>query len=119
VGAVRRCEFSTGDFVEPITVWDEARRLGFDVSEQPPPLTELSIYSRVYAPHIHGYFQSERGEFRLIAMPNGGTRLEGHTWYRVAVHPQAYWRAISEVVLHEIHLRVLEEVKREAEIHDG
>ena len=25
VGAVRRCEFSTGAFVEPITVWDEPR----------------------------------------------------------------------------------------------
>src|SRR5207237_6823083 len=27
VGAVRRCEFSTGPFVEPITVWDPPRRL--------------------------------------------------------------------------------------------
>ena len=35
VGAVRRCRFSTGDFVEPITVWDEPRRLAFSVTEQP------------------------------------------------------------------------------------
>ena len=115
LGAIRRCEFSTGAFVEPITVWDEPRRLGFDVTEQPPPLTELSIYSKVYAPHLNGYFRSHRGEFRLIALPDGGTRLEGHTWYSVAVYPQGYWRAISEPVLHEIHRRVLEEVKREAE----
>jgi hypothetical protein len=30
VGAVRRFEFSSGTFVEPITVWDEPRRLAFD-----------------------------------------------------------------------------------------
>ena len=41
VGAVRRCEFSTGPFVEPITVWDPPRRLGFDVTAQPPSMTEL------------------------------------------------------------------------------
>jgi len=119
VGAIRRCEFSTGAFVEPITVWDEPRTLGFDVREQPPPLKELSIYSRVYAPHVNGYFRSERGEFRLIALPGGGTRLEGHTWYTVAIYPQAYWRGISEILLHDIHRRVLDEVKREAELHDG
>ena len=115
VGAIRRCEFSTGTFVEPITVWDEPRSLGFDVCEQPPPLRELSIYSQVYAPHVNGYFRSERGEFRLIPLRNGGTRLEGHTWYTVAIYPQAYWRAVSEIVLHHIHRRVLDEVKREAE----
>jgi uncharacterized membrane protein YhaH (DUF805 family) len=115
VGAIRRCEFSTGAFVEPITVWDEPRRLAFDVTEQPPPLKELSIYSRVYAPHIGGYFRSQRGEFRLIGLANGGTRLEGHTWYSVAVYPQGYWRALSEVLLHEIHRRVLNQVKLEAE----
>jgi hypothetical protein len=37
----------------------------------------------------------------------------------VAIQPQGYWRAISEVLLHEIHRRVLEEVKRESEAHDG
>jgi uncharacterized membrane protein YhaH (DUF805 family) len=114
-GAIRRCEFSTGAFVEPITVWDEPRRLAFDVVEQPPPLRELSIYSKVYAPHINGYFSSSRGEFRLIPIAGGHTRLEGHTWYSVAVYPQGYWRATSEVLLHQIHLRVLRQVKRESE----
>jgi uncharacterized membrane protein YhaH (DUF805 family) len=115
VGAIRRCEFSTGAFIEPITVWDEPRRLAFGVVEQPAPLTELSIYSKVYAPHVNGFFRSHQGEFRLIALANGGTRLQGHTWYSVAVYPQGYWRAISEVLLHEIHRRVLNQVKLEAE----
>jgi uncharacterized membrane protein YhaH (DUF805 family) len=115
VGAIRRCEFSTGAFIEPITVWDQPRRLAFDVVEQPPPLKELSIYSEVYAPHVDGFFRSHQGEFRLIPLASGGTRLEGHTWYSVAVYPQGYWRAISEVLLHRIHRRVLDQVKLEAE----
>lgn len=114
-GAIRRCEFSTGAFVEPITVWDEPRRLAFDVIEQPPPLRELSIYSKVYAPHVNGYFSSTHGEFRLIPAASGHTRLEGHTWYSVAIYPQGYWRAASEILLHQIHLRVLRQVKRESE----
>jgi len=115
VGAIRRCEFSTGAFVEPITVWDEPRLLAFDVIDQPRPLRELSIYSKVYAPHLDGYFKSSRGEFRLIPTAAGGTRLEGHTWYSVDIYPQGYWRVMSETLLHGIHRRVLDQVKREAE----
>ncbi|HKR09078.1 MAG TPA: SRPBCC family protein [Gemmatimonadaceae bacterium] len=114
VGAIRRCEFSTGAFVEPITAWDEPSRLAFDVVAQPPPMRELSPYSKVYAPHIDGFFRSSHGEFRLIPTASG-TRLEGHTWYSVAIYPQAYWRALSELLLHRIHQRVLDQVKREAE----
>jgi hypothetical protein len=115
-GAIRRCVFSTGAFVEPITTWDAPRRLAFDVVEQPPPLHELSIYSNVYAPHINGYFRSTRGEFRLIPVAGNHTRLEGHTWYSVAIYPQGYWRAMSELLLHRIHRRVLDQVKRESEL---
>ena len=114
LGAIRRCEFSTGAFVEPITAWDEPRRLAFDVIAQPPAMRELSPYSKVYAPHLDGFFASSRGEFRLIPT-TGGTRLEGHTWYGVAIYPQAYWRTISDLLLHRIHQRVLDQVKREAE----
>jgi len=114
VGAIRRCEFSTGAFVEPITAWDEPHRLAFNVIAQPPALRELSIYSKVYAPHLDGYFRSTRGEFRLIPTP-AGTRLEGHTWYSVDMYPQAYWRWMSEILLHRIHQRVLDQVRREAE----
>jgi hypothetical protein len=116
VGAVRRCEFSTGAFVEPITAWEPPTRLAFDVVDQPPPLRELSIYTKVYAPHLDGYVRSSRGEFRMSALPNGQTRLEGHTWYSVAIYPQAYWRSASEVLLHRIHRRVLDQVKRESEL---
>jgi uncharacterized membrane protein YhaH (DUF805 family) len=108
VGAVRHCEFSTGTFVEPITVWDAPHRLAFDVSDQPPVLQEWSPYRHVYAPHIQGFFRSTRGEFRLSPLANNRTRLEGSTWYTIDIHPLPYWRPIAEALLHRIHYRVLD-----------
>ena len=107
VGATRFCEFTTGDFVEPITVWDPPRRLAFDVTAQPPAMRELSPWPAIHAPHLDGYLRSRRGEFRLIALPGGRTRLEGSTWYQVEVHPQAYWACWSDFFIHAIHKRVL------------
>src|SRR2546427_3511507 len=46
VGATRYCDFTTGSFVEPITVWEENRRLGFDITAQAPPMREWSPYRR-------------------------------------------------------------------------
>jgi hypothetical protein len=39
-GAIRRCEFSTGAFVVPITTWSPPNRLAFDVTSQPLSMTE-------------------------------------------------------------------------------
>jgi hypothetical protein len=115
VGAVRRCEFTTGAFVEPITVWDPPQRLAFDVISQPPPLQEWSPYSRVFAPHLDGFFRTSHGEFRLIPLDGGRTRLEGRTWYTLEMQPAMYWTAIADTILHAIHTRVLEHVKSGAE----
>lgn len=118
-GAVRRCEFTTGSFVEPITVWDEPRRLAFDVAAQPPPLREWSPYARVYAPHLDGFFRTTHGEFRLVPLDGGRTRLEGRTWYRLDMQPALYWTAIADGILHAIHQRVLIHVKASAETPRG
>ncbi len=117
VGAVRRCVFSTGAFVEPITAWDEPRRLAFDVIESPPPMTELSPYPSLHTPHAHGgYFVARRGRFDLIPLDGGSrTRLVGTTWYTHDVWPQTYWRLWSDHIIHRIHLHVLENIKRRAE----
>lgn len=115
VGAVRRCEFSTGAFVEPITVWDEPNRLGFDVTAQPAPLEEWSPYKNLHPPHLDNYFRSKRGEFRLIALPGDRTRLEGSTWYELELFPQVYWRLLADVFVHRLHARVLRHVKAQSE----
>lgn len=115
VGAVRYCEFSTGAFVEPITRWDEPERLAFDVVAQPPTMEEWSPYRGIQPPHVTAALRSRRGEFRLVELPGGRTRLEGSTWYRIDMYPNLYWSLWSDALIHGIHRRVLEHIRRHAE----
>jgi len=114
-GAVRHCIFTTGAFVEPITIWDEPRRLAFDVAAQPPPLEEWTPRGDLKAAHLDGYLRSRRGEFRLVPLANGSTRLEGSTWYTHDLWPATYWRLWTDGIIHRIHARVLRHIKQEAE----
>lgn len=109
VGAIRRCEFTTGAFIEPITAWEPGVRLAFAVTAQPPAMRELSPWD-VHAPHLDGFLVSERGEFRLSPLPGGRTRLEGTTWYRLDVAPAPYWALWSDGLIHAIHERVLRHI---------
>ena len=111
VGAIRYCEFSTGAFVEPITRWEEPTRLSFDVIDQPIPMQEWSFYAEVHPPHLEQSFRSVRGEFRLIELPGGRTRLEGSTWYVLDMGPAPYWKLWGDAIVHRIHERVLAHVK--------
>ncbi|MCH2600471.1 MAG: hypothetical protein MKZ94_13740 [Pirellulales bacterium] len=115
VGAIRHCEFSTGAFVEPITVWDKPNRLTFDVTKQPPPMNELSPYRHVHPPHLDGYLNCKQGEFRLIRLPDNRTLLEGSTWYEFKMYPQGYWTLWSDTSIHRIHQRVLQHIKKLSE----
>ena len=114
VGSVRHCNFTTGSFVEPITVWDEAKLLKFDVVEQPAPMKELSFWD-IDAPHLHDYFVSKQGQFKLVALPNDKTLLEGTTWYYHNIKPAAYWQLWSNYIIHKIHIRVLNHIKFNSE----
>ncbi len=115
VGAMRYCQFNTGDFVEPITQWEAPHTLAFDVTHNPIPMEEWSFYGPIDTPHLHGVFVSERGRFQLNALPNGQVELVGTTWYRQHIWPQWYWGAISDEIVHRIHLRVLEHIRQTAE----
>jgi uncharacterized membrane protein YhaH (DUF805 family) len=118
VAAVRYCDFTTGSFVEPITVWEENRRLGFDITAQAPPMREWSPYARVNPPHLAGYFRATHGEFRLIALPGNRTRLEGRTRFVVDMFPQTYWTLPAGGLVAMIHARVLRHIKAVAEEED-
>jgi uncharacterized membrane protein YhaH (DUF805 family) len=115
VGAIRLCVFSTGAFVEPITAWEPSRRLAFDVTFSPPPLRELSPFPNVAPPHLDNYLRSKRGEFRLIPLDGGHTRLEGSTWYQIEMAPEGYWQLYADSVIRRVHRRVLEHIKNEIE----
>jgi hypothetical protein len=115
VGAVRRCEFSTGPFIEPIEVWDEPRLLRFAVTSNPPPMQEWNPFAEIHPPHLQHVLVAHRGEFRLTRMSGGRTLLEGTTWYRNQMWPTAYWRLWSDSIIHRIHRTVLEHIRRSAE----
>jgi hypothetical protein len=114
VGAIRRCTFTTGDFVEPITDWQTGRRLEFRVASQPAAMRELSPYGHVHAPHLHGFLISERGRFDLRPLPGGRTLLRGTTWYRNRMWPERYWALWSDALIRRIHRRVLDNIAARA-----
>ena len=115
VGATRYCDFTTGSFVEPITAWEDERRLGFDITAQAPPMREWSPYREVNPPHLDGYFRATHGEFRLTPLPGNRTRLEGRTHYVVDMFPQSYWTLPADKIVGTIHARVLGHIKALAE----
>jgi hypothetical protein len=119
VGAVRKCEFSTGPFVEPIQVWDEPRLLRFSVTANPQPMQEWTPYRHIEPPHLNGYLASRQGQFLLTPLPGGRTLLEGTTWYQHHLWPAPYWQFWSDAIIHRIHLRVLQHVKRLSEAPAG
>jgi uncharacterized membrane protein YhaH (DUF805 family) len=114
VGAVRHCVFSTGEFVEPIKVWDEPRLLRFDVRSQPRVMDEWSPYN-LRPPHLENYLVSREGQFLLTELPDGRTLLEGTTIYQNRIWPAPYWHVWSDYIIHRIHYRVLEHIRNLAE----
>ena len=118
VGAIRYCEFSTGAFVEPITTWNENELLEFSVEEQPLPMREVSPYGELDTTHLHDYFVSRKGQFKLTKLENGDTLLEGTTWYFHKIKPEFYWHFWTEQIVHTIHQRVLNHIKEESEKAD-
>jgi hypothetical protein len=113
VGAIRYCNFNTGAFVEPITIWNKPNLLAFDVKEQPEPMTETSFYNDLHVPHLK-YILSKKGQFRLFEQ-DGKVVLEGTTFYTHEISPDFYWKLWSDEIIHQIHLRVLNHIKKVSE----
>lgn len=118
VGAIRRCIFDTGSFVEPITTWSQPNLLAFDVVSNPPPMREFSPFGNLDTAHLHNYMTSRHGQFKLT---QAGDRviLEGTTWYSHTLEPQWYWGPISDHIIHRIHNRVLQHIRTVAESRDN
>jgi hypothetical protein len=114
-GVARYCELSTGPVEETIEVWDEPRMLRFAVTKSPPPMREWSPFGDIQPRHLNGYFRSKRGQFLLTRLPNGGTHVEGTSWYQHGLWPAQYWRLWSDAIVRRIHLRVLEHIKQLSE----
>lgn len=114
VGAIRYCNFTTGTFVEPITIWDEPNVLAFDVKSHPVPMNEFNPFWDIQPKHLHGYFKSYKGQFELTDLGDNKTGLKGTTWYTVDIKPAFYWYLWSDMIIHRIHKRVLNHIQLEA-----
>ena len=78
-------------------------------------MRELTPWPNFDPPHLHGFYESRQGEFQLTALPGNRTRVDGTSWYQHGLEPAQYWRLWSDYVVHQVHHRVLEHVKRLAE----
>ncbi len=115
VGGERQGIFSTGVARERITVWNPGRALAFQALTQPPAMEEMSPYRQVHAPHVHGYFDTEHTQFRLTALPGGGTRLEIEAEHVLRIDPVLYWEPIARWAIRSNVRRVLRDLKAKAE----
>ena len=114
--ADRECRFSTGSFREPILAWEPPRHFAFSVADEPLLMTETSPYGNIHVRHLEDHdLQPERADVFLTPLPNGGTRLEGIGTYTNKMWPALYWRIWADSIVHSIHRRVFEEVKRVSE----
>ncbi len=114
--ADRECRFSTGSFKEPILAWEPGRHFAFAVADEPLLMKETSPYGNIHVRHLEDHdFQPERADFVLVALTNGGTRLEGTTTYQNKMWPGAYWRLWTDAIVHSIHHRVFVHVKELSE----
>ncbi len=104
VGAERRCIFSGGAvFREKVAAFVPNERLTFDIIEQPAD------------PELIGHLTAQRGQFLLRDNHDGTTTLVGSTWYSLHVRPLWYFDAWTRYIFRRVHLRVMENVKAEAE----
>ena len=81
---------------------NEPNLLQFSFYEQPELMKEISSYN-INPTHLHGSWVSKQGQFKLSALPNGHTLLEGTTWYINKIKPRAYWSLWSDFIVHKIH----------------
>jgi hypothetical protein len=100
---------------ERVTAWEPERRLRFEVLSTPPAMHELSPYRDLDPPHLHGFYVSKQGEFRLTPLPGGRTLLEGQSWYQHGLTPVGYWNLWAGYIVHRVHVRVMTHIKDLAE----
>ncbi len=104
VGADRQCRFTGGVFAEErITDVEPCKHLAFEVVKQPDH------------PEAVGHFKLERGEFILRDNGDGTTTLTGTSWYELRVYPAWYYDFWVQDIVRNVHLRVMQHIKRLSE----
>ena len=116
VGAARLCRLSTGDMPEIVTVWKPGQELRFKVLSTPPAMRELGFFGQtIDTAHLHSAYASLDGGFKLVALPDGRTRVIGESRYLLNLAPAAYWNLWTGQIIRMVQRRVLGHVKQQAE----
>lgn len=103
------------------TVHETRHRLGraspaaIHCDATPPAMKEMGLYGPIYPKHLDGYYVSKAGQFELTPLSGGRTLVTGTSWYQHGLWPAQYWRLWSDMVVHRIHRRVLEQIRALAE----
>lgn len=118
-GGERIGYFSTGIARERVSRWEPGKELAFEVLSQPAAMEEMSPYRRVYAPHVHGYFETSETRFTLQPAARGGTRLTVEADSLLRMEPVLYWRPLARWAVRENLRRVLSDVRLKAERRAG
>lgn len=104
VDAGRKCIFSNGyTFDERIATYDKSINLTFDIIDQPRD------------PEIMGHLDLERGQFLLHDNHDGTTTLIGNSWYKLYVFPAWYYDIWAKSIVRNVHIRVMEHIKKISE----
>lgn len=103
-GAGRKCIFNNGyTFDEKIVAFEINKNLTFDITGQPQD------------PEIMGHIDIDRGQFILRDNGNGTTTLIGNSWYKLHVFPVWYYDLWAESITRNVHLRVMDHIKKLSE----
>ena len=85
----------------------------------PEVMQETSPWRDIHPAHLQGIFVVREGQFELVPQRAASgrviTRIIGRSWYTNRMGPAWYWQIWSDMVVHDVHLRVLEHIKRLAE----
>lgn len=115
VGDSRQCILTTGIMQERISQVEPNQYLRFDVLTTPPSMKEKNPFYDIHPPHERGSFKVHWGEFRLEPLSGGRTRLTGTSQYSYNIYPAAYWGLWTDTVAEQIHVRMMNEIKRRVE----
>jgi hypothetical protein len=103
-GAGRKCIFSNGyTFDEKMTVFKPSKELTFEIINQPKD------------PEIMGHIEIVRGQFLLKDNGDGTTTLTGNSWYNLHVFPIWYFDFWASQITRNVHLRVMDHIKKLSE----
>lgn len=104
LGSRRKCIFSNNAVFDEVVTESIADSLfTFDITKQPED------------PEIIGHIEIQKGQFLLKDNGDGTTQLIGNSWYKLRVYPVWYYDYWAVDITRNVHLRVMNHIKRLAE----